>query len=566
MNGLHARAAALSRPATAFTSTPEPRTIGTFARGRQITGGNFLFAGYLVQAPGTVIWDLPMPDDGFESELHGFTWLDDLAAVGDIHATRRAQDWTHEWIRRFGRGAGPGWTPDLTGRRLIRWINHAILLLNGKERETSEADFRSLASQTIFLSRRWRTASHGLPRFEALTGLIYAGLALDGMDRHVGQAMRALDAECKREIDKDGGLITRNPEELLDVFTLLNWAAAALQDTGRMPGKSLLDSITAIAPVLRALRHSDGGLARFHGGGRGMEGRLDRALATSGVKGSARPDLAMGYARITHGRTSLIVDAAPPPPVEASANAHASTLAMELTSGRRPVIVNCGSGATFGQNWRRAGRATPSHSTLGLEGYSSSRLGPASGKGKVELLIDAPRDVRFEKTEVEGGTRLVVGHDGYVASHGLTHVRTLHLGFDGRALRGEDALIAMSPQDRRKFDLSFDKSKLKGTPFTVRFHLHPDVDARVDMNGTALSLALKSGEIWVFRASSAVGIALESSVYLEKSRLSPRATKQIVLSGRALEYSTRVSWSLSKAQETPTAVRDYGTEDMLATE
>ncbi|WP_413719192.1 heparinase II/III family protein [Silicimonas sp. MF1-12-2] len=566
MNGLHARAASLSRPATAFTSTPEPRTIGTFARGRQITGGNFLFSGYLVQAPGTMIWDLPMPDDGFEADLHGFTWLDDLAAVSDVHATRRAQEWTHEWVRRFGRGTGPGWTPDLTGRRLIRWINHAILLLNGQERATSEAYFRSLASQTIFLSRRWRTASHGLPRFEALTGLIYAGLALDGMDRHVGQAMRALEVECKREIDDQGGLITRNPEELLDVFTLLNWAAAALQDTGRMPGKSLLDTITAIAPVLRALRHSDGGLARFHGGGRGMEGRLDRALATSGVKSAAGTGLAMGYARVTHGRTSLIIDAASPPPVPASANAHASTLAMELTSGRRPVIVNCGSGATFGQNWRRAGRATPSHSTLGLEGYSSSRLGPASSSTKEELLVDAPRDVRFERTEVEGGTRLVVGHDGYVASHGLTHVRTLHLGFDGRSLRGEDALIAMSSQDRRRFDLSFDKSKLKGTPFTVRFHLHPDVDPRVDMNGAAISLALKSGEIWVFRAANGTHIALESSVYLEKTRLSPRATKQIVLSGRALEYSTRVSWSLSKAQETPTAVRDYGIEDMLATD
>lgn len=566
MNGLHARAASLSRPATAFTSTPEPRTIGTFARGRQITGGNFLFAGYLVQAPGTVIWDLPMPDDAFESELHGFTWLDDLAAVGDVHATRRAQDWTHEWVRRFGRGSGPGWTPDLTGRRLIRWINHAILLLNGQERTVSEAYFRSLASQTIFLSRRWRTASHGLPRFEALTGLIYAGLALDGMDRHVGQAMRALDAECTREIDASGGLITRNPEELLDVFTLLNWAAAALQEAGRMPGPSLLKSIEAIAPVLRALRHSDGGLARFHGGGRGLEGRLDRALATSGVKATSHDGLAMGFSRIAHGRTSVIVDAAPPPPVEASANAHASTLAMEVTSGRRPLIVNCGSGATFGQNWRRAGRATPSHSTLGIEGYSSSRLGEARGGRRAELLVDAPGDVRFERIEVEGGTRLVVGHDGYVASHGLTHVRTLHLGFDGRALRGEDALIAMSSTDRRCFDFAFDKSRLKGIPFTIRFHLHPEVDPRVDMNGNAVSLALKSGEIWIFRASNTAMLALESSVYLEKSRLSPRATKQIVLSGRAMEYATRVSWSLSKAQETPTAIRDFAMDDLLAQE
>ncbi len=108
MNRLHARVASLSRPATAFNTTPEPRTIGSFARGRQVTGGNFLFAGFLVQAPATPIWELPMPDEAFEAELHGFTWLDDLAAVGDSHATKRAQEWTHEWVQRFGRGAGPG--------------------------------------------------------------------------------------------------------------------------------------------------------------------------------------------------------------------------------------------------------------------------------------------------------------------------------------------------------------------------------------------------------------------------------------------------------------------------
>lgn len=567
MNRFHARAATLSRPATAFTSTPEPRTIGAFARGRQLTGGNFLFAGVLVEAPNTLIWDLPMPDSAFEGELHGFTWLDDLAAVGDVHATRRAQDWTHEWVSRFGRGKGPGWTPDLTGRRLIRWINHAILLLNGQERAGSEAYFRSLATQTIFLSRRWKAASPGLPRFEALTGLIYAGLALTGMDGHVEHAMRALARECAAEIDPDGGLSTRNPEELLEVFTLLNWAAAALQDAGRTPGAAHLGAISAIAPVLRALRHSDGGLARFHGGGRGLEGRLDRSLATSGVRATPQVGLAMGFARITHGRTSVIIDASRPPRPEASANAHASTLAMEVTSGRRPLIVNCGSGATFGKSWRRAGRATPSHSTMGIEGLSSSRLGVAgrvNGKN-AELLVDAPREVAFQRDEVDGGTRLAINHDGYVNSHGLTHTRVLHLGFNGRALRGEDALAALDTQAQKRFDLAFDRSKLKGIPFALRFHLHPDVDATLDMNGTAVSMALKSGEIWILRYRGDATMTLEQSVYLEKSRLSPRATKQVVLSGNAMEYSTRVSWSLAKAQETPSAVRDYAMDGILAT-
>lgn len=563
LNRVHARAAAFSRPATAFTSSPEPRTIGSFARGRQITGGNFLFAGFLVQTPATAIWDLPMPDAAFEAELHGFTWLDDLAAVGDLHATKRAQTWTHDWVRRYGKGYGPGWTPDLTGRRLIRWINHAILLLNGQESRVSEAYFRSLAGQTIFLSRRWKAASPGLPRFEALTGLIYAGLALSGMDRHVGVAMRALAQECEAEIDAEGGLLTRNPEELLEVFTLLTWAAEALQDAGRMPGEAQVKAISSVAPVLRSLRHSDGGLARFHGGGRGMDGRLDRALATAGVRGAARHELSMGFARIAHGRTSLIVDAAPPPRRDASANGHASTLAFELTSGRRPLIVNCGSGATFGKSWRRAGRATPSHSTLGIEGYSSSRLG-AAGKlldSEAELLIDTPTDVRFERAEVEGGTRIVVGHDGYIATHGLTHVRTLHIGFEGRALKGEDVLMTMNASDKRKFDMSFDKSKFRGIPYSVRFHLHPDVDATLDMNGTAVSMVMKSSEIWVFRCEGSAVLGLEPSVYLEKSRLSPRATKQIVLSGLAIEYATRVSWSLAKTQDTPTAIRDFGSED-----
>ena len=103
---------------------------------------------------------------------------------------------------------------------------------------------------------------------------------------------------------------------------------------------------------------------------------------------------------------------------------------------------------------------------------------------------------------------------------------------------------------------------MKGIPFSIRFHLHPHVDATLDMNGTAVSMVLKSSEIWVFRFEGPVSLDLESSVYLEKSRLSPRATKQVVLSGHAVEYATRVSWSLAKTQDTPTAVRDFEVEEV----
>ena len=82
------------------------------------------------------------------------------------------------------------------------------------------------------------------------------------------------------------------------------------------------------------------------------------------------------------------------------------------------------------------------------------------------------------------------------------------------------------------------------------------MDAKLDLGGAAVSMALKSGEIWVFRHDGALTLSVQPSVYLETGRLKPRSTNQIVLSGRAMSYATRVQWSLSKAQDTAQGVRD----------
>ncbi len=563
MSRIHARLSVLARAATGFVSQPEPRSIGSYARGKQLAAGNFLFAGFLIEAPGKMIWDIPMPDNRFEDALHGCAWLDDLAAVGDATARGRAQDWTFGWIARFGRGTGAGWTPDLTGRRLIRWINHAIFLLNGRDKTDARAYFRSLGRQTAFLSRRWRAASPGQPRFEALTGLIYAGLSLTGMERHVRLASDALARECVREIDAEGGIPTRNPEELLEVFTLLTWASRALEEAGRRPHPDHLAAIARIGPTLRALRHSDGGLARFHGGGRGAAGVLDQALADAHGKPLTAHGLPMGYVRLTGGRSSLILDAAAPPAGRNSANAHASTLAFELTSGRRPLVVNCGSGAGFGAEWRRAGRATPSHSTLCLQGFSSSRLAIETGwPGARAELDEVPEQVWAQQDHQSGeGLHVLAGHNGYAPTHGLTHIRELTLSLDGRSLKGEDTLGAMTGPDRKRFDRLMERTGMQGVPFDLRFHLHPDIDATLDMGGTAVSMALKSGEIWIFRHDGIGELRLEPSVYLESGRVRPRACRQIVLSATVLDYACQLGWTLAKAQDTPAAIRDTMPDD-----
>lgn len=567
LNRWHAmRAGRMRAQAVGFVSSPEPRTIGSFAKGRQLLAGNFIFAGHLLEHKDTDLWDLPAPNADYEQEIQGFAWLDDLAAVGDLSARNAAQRWLWSWIDRFGRGRGPGWTPDLTGRRLIRWINHALFVLRGNEAPDSDAFYRSLLQQTRFLAKRWHGAASGLPRFEALTGLIYAGLSLEGMEGVAMPAVKALARECRTQIDDQGGLPTRNPEELLEVFTLLTWAAAALSDAGHAIPEEHLEAIERIAPTLRTLRHADGSLARFHGGGRGAEGWLDHALAQAQVKTRQPDGLSMGFARLSAGRTSVVVDASKPPNGRASYNAHASTLALELTSGRRPLVVNCGSGRSFGPEWRRAGRATPSHSTLSLDGYSSARLGETNRETGREELIEGPTKVPIEIGHVTDGLRFQGGHNGFVATHGLTHARTLEMTFDGRAMAGEDMLLALDDSEKRRFDLALDATQLQGVSYDIRFHLHPEVDATLDLGGAAVSMALKSGEIWVFRHDGGQTLTLQPSVYLETGRLKPRGANQIVLSGKAMSYATRVRWSLSKAQETAIGVRDLSQDTPDLTE
>jgi uncharacterized heparinase superfamily protein len=553
----HAWRAGKCAVATGLVGQPEPLSIGSYRKGRQIVAGKLMFAGELIEAPDISLWDVEMPSADFSSEAHGFLWLDDLAAAGDTNARDLARRWLSEWVAKYPSPSRPPWSPEVTGRRVIRWVNNALFILQGSSAHISDDYYKSLSKQTEFLARRWRVLPSGLGRSEALVGIIYAGLTVEGMQHHVDSAMKALASDCDAYIDAQGGIASRNPEELLDVLTHLTWVQKACADVGREPATAISNAVERIGPTLRALRHANGGLTRFHGGGRGVDGKLDQALANAASRVVRAGDTSMGFARLNGGRTSLIVDASLPPITTNARRAHASTLAMELTSGRRPLIVNCGAGVSFGDRWARAGRATPSHSVLHLEGLSSAQL---NDEGH---LVGGPQTVQLDIQHAIESQKLGAAHDAWARSHGLTYVRELELSADGRVLSGSDMLTTMNDADKNRFDLALDATSLQGISYSVRFHLHAEVDASLDMAGRAVSLVLRSGETWVFRASEGVQLSLEPSVYLEKGRIAPRATMQIVLSGKAVAYASQVKWSLSKAQDTPLAVRDLFNSDDL---
>ena len=58
----------------------------------------------------------------------------------------------------------------------------------------------------------------------------------------------------------------------------------------------------------------------------------------------------------------------------------------------------------------------------------------------------------------------------------------------GRSRVEDEGRVALEDPDRKKFDRAMDRNTLNGIPFDVRFHLHPDVHAQIDLGGVAVSM------------------------------------------------------------------------------
>jgi uncharacterized heparinase superfamily protein len=267
------------------------------------------------------------------------------------------------------------------------------------------------------------------------------------------------------------------------------------------------------------MRHGDGGLALINGAKEESATLIDIALTQAG-RGSRGPNALTdgGFHRLQAGRSMVIVDCGVPPAPGLDRLSHAGTLSMELSIGRERMIVNCGGFPAGASQWRDAARVTAAHSTLVIADVNSSEL-------KLDGLGRRPITVEAQRQEANGAHWLEASHDGWKKLFGAVHRRRLYLAESGDDIRGEDAIEAPTPQ-----------------PFTLRFHLHPEVNASLQQDGEAVLLRLRSGGGWRLRADGA-RMTLEESIYL--GGLEPRRSEQVVLTGYA-DGPQQVKWAISK--------------------
>ncbi len=489
---------------------------GDPARGADLLRGELELGGALWSVP-QGRWTDFSGGETLRTAAHGFSWLRDLRALGTDAARLRARALVADWMATSSEPLAQ--RPHVIGARLSAWLGHYDFFAASAD----DAFRQKLMARLLSDARRLAAA---LPAEEldaraltALKGLIAAGVAMPEHAAFLTRALRFLPQEIGRQVLPDGCHAERSPAAHLAALQDLTEIRALLQAGQVQQPAALSASIERMAPALRVLRHGDGGLALFNGSKEENPALIDLVLTQAGRSGRAPASLVDGgFLRLQAGRSLLLVDCGEPPPPRMDRLAHAGTLSMELSVGRDRMMVNCGAFPAGVGEWQDATRATAAHSTLVIADVNSSEL-------REDGLGRRPERVEVQQQQANGAHWLEASHDGWRKPFGALHRRRLYMAESGEDIRGEDAVEATTPQ-----------------PFTLRFHLHPNVKASMQEDGEAVLLRLANGGGWRLRADG-VRMALEESLYLGGPE--PRRSEQVVLASH-IDGPQQVKWAITK--------------------
>ncbi len=261
--------------------------------------------------------------------LHTFDFLRDLHALGDNNCRRLARQCISHWIDNNSQWSNkpwrsPSWNLDILGYRICNWLGFYEFFANSADQLFKKKLITSIGQQYRFLKRRQVSLKDPISRFRALKGLICACCAFPREQNELGKLIANLHRSLNEQLDEHYNHKSRHPgtlvlllRDLIDLRLLLRHFYAGQIDF-------LNECIIRIAPVVRHLRHGDGGLSSFTGNATQRleafcdpvlgDALIDMTLSLADSRAILAQPVAMNYVRCSGKPGFILINA------EASAN------------------------------------------------------------------------------------------------------------------------------------------------------------------------------------------------------------------------------------------------------
>jgi uncharacterized heparinase superfamily protein len=509
----------LPRLHTPETSSPKTNSIpfvNIIKRGITKDYDHFTFLSEVNQLS-LVGWDNLSQSKLWRYNLHYFDCLNQLGFENE--AVVLQNNLINKWIRENPFGKGTGWEPYPTSLRIINWIKWHF-----KTNSLSAEDKLSLWSQVNWLAGRPEYHLLGNHLFINAKALLFACVifGLDEQSAIYKKALKILKEELSEQFHDDGAHFELSPmyhalamEDLLDLYQLGNSLPLSF------PSQEIEEKFLNGMNWLHYMSYSSGELAHFNDCANdiaptlselkelGQKVGLNWAL-NSGIKFNYFKD--SGFVVFKNETVHLIADIGDIGPDYLPGHAHADSLSFELAIKGKRIIVNSGTGEYGLSQERLRQRSTSAHSTIELDGKSSSEVWSGfrvAQRARITEVEICEEDKRLEFAAV---------HDGYTR-------------------------IKSKPVHKRNWKLNYSSIEIidvvsgSGNSVQLRYYLHPDI--HVDIHDDSLILSTSSEKLAIIRTAQIVQVV--DSTYHDKFG-SSRKNKCLLITGTT-PFSSKVSIS-----------------------
>jgi uncharacterized heparinase superfamily protein len=487
--------------------------------------GRYLLASKLVDTNGASPFAIDMVHDDWLDDLQTFAWLRHFRDARSDEERAFARALVLDWIDRDG-GFDPRiWGLSLTSRRILNWIRHFNILVEGANPEDAKLITRSLGTQIQSLKLRAPFADDPVDALMAAIALLGVSLADQDRSAEIPSRVHQMNMLLDKQIDEDGLHRSRSAKVqfmLIVELTTIRQALLRQSDAYRNELGELLESMHR---ALDAISLGTGEPAYFNGTGQ-MPHDIVVAVQAQTPTRARSTGTAGGYGRLIWGKSIVVADSGRVPPPEYTRHMHASALAFEFSHGRDLVVCNCGPTQSDEEESALLFRQGIAHSGPTINALSAATI-PTRGPLK-HRLVKVGKDPDLASEEADHS--IVMRTHGYAERFGVVLERRLTLLAEGHSLVGQDRIFKA-------------RHKVSGA-CAIRFHLAHQT--KVAQAGDMLKLTLASGEIWNFLwegADMRVEDSVRQSAYFGFHR-----TRQIVLDALVADVS-EVSWIFTLDEE-----------------
>jgi len=495
---------------------------------RDMMAGRYLLASKLIETGGVSPFTFDTDHAEWLNNLHGFSWLRHFRDLRDAGERQFARMLVLDWIAHEGQFQRDTWALTLCAQRVLNWLRHLPLLLDGANADQSRSIQRSLGTQIQSLKVREKLAQDPVDQLFAAAALVGAELCDQDDKRDIEKRIVRLNQRLAEQIDSDGLHVSRNPRLQLSLLVELASIRRAVGGQKSEASGELAAQVERMHQSLDALTMGSGEPAYFNGCGQVPHDVLVAVQADAAAR-RRKSTLLGGYGILRDGEAVVIADSGLAPPAEFAGDAHSSALAFEFSFGTELIIGNCGPAPSTLSDAKALFRQGVAHSAPTIDAEDADPVWASGAMVGRLTQTGAPPTMELDAAD----HLLSLDTSSYARRFGIDLERKLTLLSGGTTLVGQDRMLAA------------DAGKLSEGVLSVRFHLAPGIAVRRNRDEAIIRLVLPNGMVWSFLWEGA-NLHEEDSVR-QSSLIGFHKTRQLVLEA-PLQPDAEIAWILTLEQ------------------